>query len=141
MASIKFEDIFQVTNVDRAHFDKVSRIEASNDGTNEAEMELILDINSDVYPMHLNDKFTMALSTSLDGKADTGFYNPTIGPSLLDKYEYAMSGKVFKLMKEKASKISLYVSFGGLLMKLQGNQKNLQDFELDTHVYLLIRKV
>eukprot|EP01127_Copromyxa_protea_P000857 TRINITY_DN10766_c0_g1_i1.p1 TRINITY_DN10766_c0_g1~~TRINITY_DN10766_c0_g1_i1.p1 ORF type:complete len:138 (-),score=30.96 TRINITY_DN10766_c0_g1_i1:55-468(-) len=133
----KLEDIFSVTSTDKAHFDKVTRIEASTEG---GDMELVLDVNTDIYPMHEGEKFTLALATSLDANPDPGHWNPNVNSPLLDKYEYVMSGKVFKFVRETSGKLSLYVSFGGLLMKLQGNQKSLQDFELDSTLYLLIRK-
>lgn len=38
-------------------------------------------------------------------------------------------------------KIAVYISFGGLLMQLQGDAKKLADLDIDQNVYLLIRKV
>ncbi|PNF33360.1 hypothetical protein B7P43_G04153 [Cryptotermes secundus] len=34
-----------------------------------------------------------------------------------------------------------YVSFGGLLMRLQGDANNLHGFEVDQHMYLLMKKL
>lgn len=34
-----------------------------------------------------------------------------------------------------------YVSFGGLLMRLQGDANNLHEFEMDSHVYLFMKKL
>ena len=34
-----------------------------------------------------------------------------------------------------------YVSFGGLLMRLQGDANNLHGFEPDSHVYLFMKKL
>ena len=34
-----------------------------------------------------------------------------------------------------------YVSYGGLLMRLQGDANNLHGMELDSHVFLLIKKL
>jgi hypothetical protein len=34
-----------------------------------------------------------------------------------------------------------YVSFGGLLMRLQGDANNLHGFEVDQHIYLLMKKL
>lgn len=34
-----------------------------------------------------------------------------------------------------------YVSYGGLLMRLQGDANNLHGFEVDSHVYLLMKKL
>ncbi|ODN00372.1 DNA-directed RNA polymerases I, II, and III subunit RPABC3 [Orchesella cincta] len=36
---------------------------------------------------------------------------------------------------------SAYVSFGGLLMRLQGDANNLHGFEVDRHIYLLMKKL
>jgi DNA-directed RNA polymerases I, II, and III subunit RPABC3 len=33
------------------------------------------------------------------------------------------------------------VSFGGLLMRLQGDANNLQGFEVDQNIYLLMKKL
>ncbi len=38
-------------------------------------------------------------------------------------------------------KVEVYISFGGLLMLLVGDPKKLQDLEVDSAVYLLMRKV
>jgi DNA-directed RNA polymerase I, II, and III subunit RPABC3 len=34
-----------------------------------------------------------------------------------------------------------YASFGGLLMRLQGDANNLHGFELDANIYMLMKKV
>jgi DNA-directed RNA polymerase I, II, and III subunit RPABC3 len=36
---------------------------------------------------------------------------------------------------------SAYASFGGLLMRLQGDANNLHGFEVDAQIYLLIKKL
>ena len=69
-------------------------------------MDLDLDINSDIYTLEINDKFTAALASTLalDGSPDTGTYDQSGAPSLLDQYEYAMCGKLFK-WKQEAPKV------------------------------------
>lgn len=73
---------------------------------------------------------------------------PTISrrESLLDAYEYVMHGLVYKYQPEPVSKdggvkVSVYVSYGGLLMKLTGDPAKLNVLEVDSKVYLLMRKV
>eukprot|EP01123_Difflugia_compressa_P006204 TRINITY_DN18383_c0_g1_i1.p1 TRINITY_DN18383_c0_g1~~TRINITY_DN18383_c0_g1_i1.p1 ORF type:complete len:143 (+),score=21.85 TRINITY_DN18383_c0_g1_i1:73-501(+) len=135
-----FEDIFEVKAIDKDgnHFDKVSRFECRGESF---EVDLTLDINIDIYKLEVNQKFTMVLVSSLDDEQEQGYYKYNRGPSLLDKFEYCMMGKVFKTIKEeKSSKLSVHVSFGGLLMLMQGDQRHLQDLELDARIYLLIRK-
>lgn len=36
---------------------------------------------------------------------------------------------------------SAYVSFGGLLMRLEGDQNHFQGFEVDKNIYLLMKKL
>ncbi|KAL6079750.1 DNA-directed RNA polymerases I, II, and III subunit RPABC3 [Balamuthia mandrillaris] len=142
--SVLFEDIFEIKNMDPEgkKFDKVSRIEAQSENY---EMQLVLDVNSDIYPVEIGEKFTMALASTLsaDGEQDEEVIYQSNRPSLADKYEYVMYGKVFKYVEDKnpATKVSVYVSYGGLLMMLNGDPRNLQGVELDARIYLLIRKV
>lgn len=53
----------------------VSRIEAKS--TN-CDMYMLLDVNTEIYPMRVGDKFTMALANTLnlDGTPDSGYYAP-----------------------------------------------------------------
>ena len=50
-----------------------------------------------------------------------------------------MFGKVFKIIKEKNFS-NVFVSFGGLILKLSGKTDELQAFTDDLKVYLLMRK-
>ena len=64
--------------------------------------------------------------------------------SLLDDYDYVMHGKVFKFTdkhKEGKLRVEVYVSYGGLLMQITGSPKELESMEVDSNVYLLMRKV
>ncbi|CAN0891071.1 DNA-directed RNA polymerases II and V subunit 8A [Linum grandiflorum] len=142
---ILFEDIFFVDqlNPDGKKFDKVTRIEAHSQN---CDMFMHLDINTEIYPMSLNDKFTMALASTLnyDGTPDTGYYNAQPRNNLADKYEYVMHGKLYKLSEEgsgRSIKAEMYASFGGLLMLLKGDPSHVANFELDQRVFLLIRKI
>lgn len=132
----------------------VSRIRARSDLY---EMDLTLDINVDLYPVSQGEKLALCLAPTLnlDGSAmpvSTGgnsvqsVYDPTVGsrPTLADRYEYVMFGRVFKYKDSTASgqiKADVFVSYGGLLMQLTGDPKRLEDLELDQNLYLLIRKV
>jgi len=139
-----FEDIFDIKNIDKdgKKFEKVSRIHGISENY---EMELILDVNTDIFPLEINQKLSFALSSTLnlDGTPDEGTFDQSSKPSLLDKFEYVMYGKVFKYQEERSPtlKLALYVSFGGLLMMLKGDPRNLVGIENDSRLYLLIRKV
>lgn len=57
-----------------------------------------------------------------------------------------MYGKIYRIEGDEAhneasSRLSAYVSYGGLLMRLQGDANNLHGFEVDQHIYLLMKKL
>ncbi|XP_032669569.1 DNA-directed RNA polymerases I, II, and III subunit RPABC3 isoform X2 [Odontomachus brunneus] len=149
MAGVLFEDIFNVKDIDPEgkKFDRVSRLHCESESF---KMDLILDINSWLYPMELGDKFRLVLATTLreDGYPDGNEWNVTEqeGGSRADSFEYVMSGKVYRIegdeaSNEPSSRLSAYVSFGGLLMRLQGDANNLHGFEIDQYMYLLMKKL
>merc|ERR1712055_8249 len=99
--------------------------------------------------MELGDKFRLVLATTLreDGFPDSGDWNPIdTGPSRADSFEYVMHGKIYRIEGDDSTsgaaggRLSAYVSYGGLLMRLQGDANNLHGFEVDHHVYLLMKK-
>jgi DNA-directed RNA polymerase I, II, and III subunit RPABC3 len=153
--SVLFEDIFTISVVDPdgKKFDRVSRLVAHSE---QFDMDLLLDVNIDVYPIARSEKkFTLALAATLnlDGAPDDGTFDQTRRKSLADKYEYVMYGKVYKCADASAAaggggrgsgataKVEVYISFGGLLMCLKGEPNNLSNLLLDQRVYLLMRKV
>merc|ERR1712038_1724554 len=79
--------------------------------------------------MELGDKFRLVLASTLreDGFPDTGDWNPVdSGPSRADSFEYVMHGKIYRIEGEPdgsgesaGGRLSAYVSYGGLLMRLQ----------------------
>jgi len=140
-----FEDTFEVTAVDPdgKKFTKVSRIVCHGENY---EMDLVLDINSELYKVPLGTKLTVVLASTLnlDLTTDEKTFNQSGDPSLMDSYEYVMHGKVFKVSTEKnkaQSKMEVFASYGGLLMSLKGDPRNLQKIALDMRIYLLMRKV
>jgi DNA-directed RNA polymerase I, II, and III subunit RPABC3 len=69
-------------------------------------MQLLLDVNTDIYPVELGDKLTVALAKSLtDNEMDDGIFDQSGRASLADEYEYVMYGKVFKCLEDKGSKV------------------------------------
>merc|ERR1719288_683021 len=81
--------------------------------------------------MELGDKFRLVLATTLreDGFPDSGDWNPIdTGPSRADSFEYVMHGKIYRIEGDEngvEGRLSAYVSYGGLLMRLQGDANNL----------------
>jgi DNA-directed RNA polymerase I, II, and III subunit RPABC3 len=60
--------------------------------------------------------------------------------SLADDYDYVMYGKVYKYDDSNSAKVSVYCSFGGLLMCLAGDYRALQNIQVGQYLYLLLRK-
>ena len=130
-----FDDNFEVISIDSEKFDKVSRIKAKAQ-TFQADIEV--DFNTDIYPVKVRDTLSIALATTGEEAAwdATGRVS-----SLVDSYEYVMFGKVFKIVPNGSSRVSVYASFGGLLMGLEGERSDLEGLHLDDRVYLLVKKI
>ncbi|KFP47613.1 DNA-directed RNA polymerases I, II, and III subunit RPABC3, partial [Cathartes aura] len=70
------------------------------------KMDLILDVNIQIYPVDLGDKFRLVIASTLyeDGTLDDGEYNPTDDrPSRADQFEYVMYGKVYRIEGDETS--------------------------------------
>ena len=57
--------------------------------------------------------------------------------------DYAMHGRVYNFEHKEGGgqRIEIHVSFGGLLMRLSGDQRHLNGVELDQNIYCLLAKV
>jgi len=140
----KYEDTFEVIDrdADGKKFDRVSRYKCRS----EFDAELVIDINADAYPLAVGGKFSLALAPtlSLDGTPEDDAFDQSGKESLADGYEYVMYGKCYKKVEENAgglTRASVFVSFGGLLMNLKSDPKNVQEIEIDDRLYLLMRAV
>ncbi|KAM0971307.1 hypothetical protein ACFX13_019515 [Malus domestica] len=159
MVDFLFDDIFSIEKVDPdgKKFDKVSRIVAQSE---KHDVLLLLDVNTEIYPMHVKEKFLMVLSPTLEwsGAPVTGKRGQVEQKSLADKFEYIMHGLLYKMStassesskgKPKASdegsktevKVEVYASFGGLQMMLKGDPSSCTKFKIDQNLFLLIRKL
>ena len=142
-SAILFEDTIKVDTVDREGkmFQRVSRIECSSQLY---EVQITLDVHSELYPMEPGQYHSslLASSLSLDGSEGKGTYNihESQANSLLSKYSYCMYGKIFKHTMERGLLV-VHISYGGLLMTLTGQPADLAQLEPDSSVYLLLRKL
>lgn len=141
--NILYEDNFLVEDLNPEEksskaFKNIGRVVAK--GTT-YDVSVIIDIQTELFPIKMKERLTIALAKSLNltGKAEDGIYDQSGQPSLLDKFDYGMHGKVFKCDAIDDNKIAVYISFGGLLMKLVGEQRHLNSIELDKNIYCLIR--
>jgi len=126
------EDTLQVKKVDtdNKHFDRVSRITA--EGTVSVS-KIELDINSEVFPMREGEyyKFGIASAQAEDGSADDFDIcsymkgEQSAQSQLFEQYDYVCHGKVFNYQVKEGAVI-IYASFGGLLLSIRGELKNLK---------------
>ncbi|KXH28517.1 RNA polymerase Rpb8 [Colletotrichum nymphaeae SA-01] len=141
-----FEESFTVTNYDQSKYDRVARISATS---TDNQTLMTLDINIELFPASVSDSLHVVLATSLahDGSKDDekGWRDVTKSnqdrePSLADMFDYVCYGKIYKFEDaDDGQTIKAYVSFGGLLMSLEGPYKKLTPLRVD-YVYLLIKK-
>lgn len=69
------------------------------------KMDLILDVNTQIYPVDLGEKFRLVLASTLreDGTPDDGEYSGVdTGPSRADQFEYVMHGKIYRIDAENS---------------------------------------
>jgi len=102
--------------------------------------DIEIDINTDIYPVKVGETVSIAVATTGEEAAWDSAAS-RLGGGLLDSYDYAMFGKVYKKVDGSGSKVSVYSSFGGLLMCLQGDRNDLDGLHLDDRVYFLMKTV
>lgn len=144
MVKFHFDDIIEVQCVDAdgKKFDKVSRVDAKSE---DGEIYMQLDVNSELYPMHPKEKYRMVLSEALnlDGSAVTS-NSEDKQKSLADKFEYVMHGLLYKISEEKPKsgvKVVVYISFGGLQLMIRGAPVRMHRYKVDQRLFLLLRKI
>jgi DNA-directed RNA polymerase I, II, and III subunit RPABC3 len=136
-----FEDIFEVhgVNVAGKRFERVSRLSCRAE---RFEIDLELDVNTDIYKVKAGEKITLMLARTLnlDG-TPTDSYDLSEKKTLADEYEYVMHGAVFRIdgKTSKDANVAVYASFGGLQMGLKGDRRQLTHFEVDQKLFLLLR--
>jgi len=141
-----FDETFTITTIDQSKYDRVSRIGATS---SDSQTVMTLDVNTELYPCATGETIHTVLATSLalDGSKDTSRGWRDVGRSghggeatLADMFDYVCHGKIYKFEDgEGGQTIKCYISFGGLLMALEGPFKKLTPLRVD-YVYLLIKK-
>lgn len=140
--STLFSEQFRVDHLDPGTYDRVARIQAQCVGS--SDISLMLDINTELYPVQIGETLTVAIAVTLnldgDARATKSWRPPRPNErSLADDFQYVMHGTVYKFAESGGDKLSLYASFGGLLLCLEGNHRHLAPLR-QGHIYLLIRR-
>ncbi|KAF0478385.1 RNA polymerase [Gigaspora margarita] len=120
-----FSDTFNINDCDKdgKKFDRVSRFVGRGESL---EMELIIDVNTDLYPLDIGDRVNVILTTSLaldpsQAQSEDMIIGATSAEEitqktswrekssterdLSDEFEYVMYGKVYKYDEERRSKV------------------------------------
>ncbi|CAL9731191.1 DNA-directed RNA polymerases I, II, and III subunit RPABC3 [Monosporozyma unispora] len=148
MSNTLFDDIFTVSEADPGRYNRIARIEATS--TTQEQCKLTLDINIELFPVTPQEQLTITLasSLSLDNNTENNNNNNKTASwrpphpnerSLADDYDYVMYGTAYRFEEVSKDIIAVYYSFGGLLMRLEGNYRNLNALKQE-NAYLLIRR-
>ncbi|KAK2737430.1 DNA-directed RNA polymerases I, II, and III subunit RPABC3 [Myotisia sp. PD_48] len=143
---VLFEDTFTITGINAQKYDRVSRISCTS---MDQLVTFTLDINSEIYPCAPGESVSLALAStlSLDGKVEevagekAAWRDVGMGENTLaNDYDYVCYGKVYRFEESAtAGNMAVFVSFGGLLLYLDGPYKKLNPLRID-YVYLLMKK-
>ncbi|KAL6793524.1 DNA-directed RNA polymerases I, II, and III subunit RPABC3 [Trichoderma simmonsii] len=140
-----FEESFTVTEYDQSKYDRVARISCTS---SDSQTVMTLDINIELFPCSVSDTLHVVLTTTLspDGSKEDDKGWRDVGKAgdapatLADLYDYVCYGKIYKFEETfDGNTINAYVSFGGLLMALQGPVKKLTPLRVD-NIYLLVKR-
>ncbi|KAK8884425.1 DNA-directed RNA polymerases I, II, and III subunit RPABC3 [Tritrichomonas musculus] len=137
-----YNETFKVVKIDPPQFDNIKRIYCVNQ---DSSSKLTLDINSQVYDMRVDEVFSFVLKSQISSEApsDSTHWHPSqIKSTEAAKFNYVMYGKVYRYEDDSAHhKATVYVSYGGLLMSLQGEQHSLSLIPTSRNIYLLMREI
>lgn len=118
-------------------------------------MELTLDVANELYPLKVDDHFSLLLARNLKPDEIEAEDEDEEGTrkikrelwraddqGLANDYDYVMFGKIYKFDDDKKgdNMTTAYMSFGGLLLALRGSYRHLANVVVGENVYLLMRK-
>ncbi|KAL6565772.1 hypothetical protein OROHE_004827 [Orobanche hederae] len=104
MEEFHFDEIIKVLEFkNQVVYDKVSRVVALSEEGDYLE----LDVCTELYPMHPEEKFRMLISTTLnmDGSSVAAYFPEGKQRSLADKFEYVMHGLLYKMDESKETTV------------------------------------
>ncbi|KAI0198049.1 DNA-directed RNA polymerases and 3 polypeptide [Astrocystis sublimbata] len=137
-----FEDTFTVTEYDQSKYDRVARITANS---TDNQTQMTLDINIELFPCLVGENLQVVLATTLalDGNRENeerGWRDVRGESTLADMYDYVCYGKIYRFEDGvEGQTLRAYISYGGLLMMLEGPYAKLTPLRVD-NTYLLVKK-
>ncbi len=94
-----FASTFTISSVNHQKYDRVGRLSAH---TENGEVYLTLDVNTELLPCSAHDRLHVVLAStlSLDGSKDDGKGWKDVArgaePTLADEYDYVCHGKIYR---------------------------------------------
>jgi len=135
-----YEEQFEITTVLDQTYDRVARVMGTSPNS---DTSLTLDVNSELYPLQTGEHVQMLIATTLnlDGTKDERGWREKPGEeTLASSFDYVCYGKVYRHHDPgDGANIKVYISFGGLLLLLDGPYKKLSTLRQD-YVYMLLKK-
>ncbi|KAK5135308.1 hypothetical protein LTR08_005411 [Meristemomyces frigidus] len=139
-----YESPFTLTHLAPSTYDRVIRVSGTSA---DSTVALTLDVNSELFPLQQGETVTLLLAQTLnlDGGGEDrqkGGWRPLRQgeQTLADLWDYVCYGKVYRHEDSgEGGGIKVYVSFGGLLLCLDGPYKKLSPLRQE-YVYLLMKK-
>ncbi|KAM3080577.1 DNA-directed RNA polymerases I, II, and III subunit RPABC3 [Clarireedia jacksonii] len=141
-----FDEHFTIVDINHEKYVRCGRLMIQS---TDSSIAGLLDVNTELYPCAVGETIRIVLATSLalDGSKDDGKGYRDAGrlglggeATLADMFDYVCHGKIYKFEESETSDvIKAYISFGGLLMALEGPYKKLTPLRVDD-VYLLAKK-
>ncbi|KAN0062714.1 DNA-directed RNA polymerases I, II, and III subunit RPABC3 [Thecaphora frezii] len=155
-----FDTQFVVDKIDPdgKKFDRVSRIIATSPSL---DMNLSIDIATDIWPVSVGQQLTFQLASTLKkdsaikstGQEGEGLQDASAvaaerdawrldmpgNGGIADDFDYVMYGKIYRYDEKASDEVTVYGSFGGLMMALTGSYRHLSGVSVGANVYLLMR--
>jgi DNA-directed RNA polymerases I, II, and III subunit RPABC3 len=144
---ILLEDTFSVKaiNPDGAVYLRVSRAVCSNQS---GDLTVTTDYNLEEFPLVKDERLAIAIASSLElsGEVTRNVYDHSIyhRETLLNQYDYVMHGRIYECNAEEDDgkpRVTILISFGGLLCKVEGHPEILKELHFNADVFLLIKRV
>ncbi|EFO65310.1 RNA polymerase II subunit Rpb8 [Giardia lamblia P15] len=138
---------FNITSFDPEcvkYYDNIGRVLLES--TDDTDVFLTLDYNLELYPKLNKNARSLEVQMlsnisyqDFNVSADSPNYDPKLSEILHDAYpdlDYAMHGTVFEF-RANGDKVDMFISFGGLIAKLQAPASRLERFKFGMKLYLL----
>eukprot|EP00922_Rhytidocystis_sp_ex-Travisia-forbesii_P005315 GHVS01007760.1.p1 GENE.GHVS01007760.1~~GHVS01007760.1.p1 ORF type:complete len:171 (-),score=39.23 GHVS01007760.1:190-702(-) len=136
-SAFMFEDRFILRAVDWSRFDNILRVRGKSAGF---DAELVLDVHSQLFPVKADESVHMGLTMNVCSNSSGDANDWQRSDTILEDYDYAMYGKIFKMEEKTSDRRTVYASFGGLIMSLTADKHVLGELQLDMALYLLMRR-